>query len=74
MINTSAYSFAVKTFGDKVEKIVSLYETFVGIGCTSGPVIGSILYQYFGFELTFFIFGGMMATTAFLILFILPRP
>ena len=49
MINTSAYSFAAQAYGDEVEKIISLFEGFVGIGCMSGPIIGSVVYSYLGF-------------------------
>ena len=50
MINTSSYSFAAQAYGgDEVEKIVSLFEGFVGIGCTSGPIIGSFVYALLGF-------------------------
>ena len=29
-----------------------------GIGAMTGPLIGSILYKFFGFEITFYIYGA----------------
>ena len=49
MINTSAYSFAAQAFGEKIGKYVSLFEGFVGIGITLGPILGSLVYAYLGF-------------------------
>ena len=49
MINTSAYSFAAQAYGEKIGKYVSLFEGFVGIGITLGPILGSLVYAYLGF-------------------------
>lgn len=73
MINTTAYSFAAQAYGANVEKVVSLLEGFVGIGITTGPILGSVVYQYLGFELTFVVFGSLMAPTAFMVLCLLPN-
>jgi MFS transporter, DHA1 family, solute carrier family 18 (vesicular amine transporter), member 1/2 len=35
-------------------------ETFAGLGYTAGPVIGSVLYEYGGFQLPFFVLGGLL--------------
>lgn len=35
-------------------------ETFAGLGYTAGPVIGSVLYEYGGFQLPFFALGIML--------------
>jgi len=40
MINTATYSFAAQAYESDVEKIVALFEGFIGIGTTSGPMIG----------------------------------
>ena len=74
MINTSAYSFAAQAFEKHVAKYVSLFEGFVGIGCAIGPVLGSFVYAQLGFEKTFFIFGGLMAPSAFMVALFVPSP
>ncbi len=74
MINTAAYSFAAQAYGHDVEKVVSLFEGFVGIGTTSGPIIGSLVYHYVGFSTTFYIYGAVMVPSAFLICCVLPTP
>ena len=72
MINTCAYSFAAQAYGEEVEKIISLFEGFVGIGCAAGPVVGSVVFQFLGFQWTFFIFGALMAPSAILVMCGLP--
>ena len=74
MINTSAYSFAAQAYGEQVEKVVSLFEGFVGIGCATGPLLGSIVYQFLGFQATFFLFGAFMVPSALLVMCFLPLP
>ena len=74
MINTAAYSFAAQAYRDEIGKYVSLFEGFVGIGITAGPILGSLVYSYLGFSKTFFIFGAVMAPASFLVLSILPSP
>ena len=49
MINTTAYAYASAAYPNDVEKIISLFEGVVGIGGTSGPIIGSIVYKALGF-------------------------
>ena len=44
MINTSIYSFASQAYPSKVDKIISLMEGVVGVGCTLGPMVGSFVY------------------------------
>lgn len=74
MINTSAYSFAAQAYGENIGKYVSLFEGFVGIGITMGPIIGSLVYAFMGFSKTFFIFGALMAPASLLVVCILPSP
>jgi len=35
-------------------------ETFAGLGYTAGPIIGSVLYEYGGFQLPFFVLGVLL--------------
>ena len=49
MINTTAYAYASVAYPNDVEKIISLFEGVVGIGGTSGPILGSLVYKALGF-------------------------
>lgn len=35
-------------------------ETFAGLGYTAGPVIGSVLYEYGGFQMPFLVLGILL--------------
>lgn len=74
MINTATYSFAAQAYGDNVEKVVSLFEGFIGIGTTSGPIIGAFVYSQLDFERTFYVCGGMFLPLALLVQCIVRTP
>ena len=57
-------------YPDDVEKVIGLLEAIVGIGCTSGPVFGSLVYEFLGFKWTFLAFGMLQAPTAVLACFL----
>ena len=69
-INTSAYSYAAQAYTDDVEKVISIMETVVGIGCAAGPVLGSVVYELIGFAWTFILFGIIMAPTSIILCFL----
>ena len=60
MINTAAYSYAAQAYPEDIEKVISLMEGMVGIGCSAGPVVGSFVYASLGFSWTFLTFGILM--------------
>ena len=66
LINTTAYSFAASAYADNVEKVIAVMEAIVGVGCTIGPVLGSVVYDQIGFEWTFITFGAAMAPSCIL--------
>ena len=74
MINTSCYSFVSTAFPDNIESLISIMESFVGVGCTMGPVLGSFIYSSLGFGATFWVFGGLMGPVAIMNLLTLPKP
>jgi len=49
-----------------VEKVIAIMEAIVGVGCTVGPVVGSLVYEQIGFEWTFIAFGVAMAPSCLL--------
>lgn len=40
-------------------------ETFAGLGYTAGPVIGSVLYEYGGFQTPFLVLGFLLILATF---------
>jgi len=58
---TSLYPLATKTSSEKFRStILSVMETAFGIGMTTGPAVGGILYKYEGFYFPFVIVGGLL--------------
>ena len=60
-------------FPNDREKYVGYCQSACGIGLMSGPVIGSIIYKYCHFEVTFFIFAGLLFFCGLMVLFFLPN-
>lgn len=58
-IQTTSYAIVAMTFPDEQEKYIALIETAVGVGLILGPVLGSAIYAFSGFSMTFFIIGGV---------------
>uniref|UniRef100_A0A7E4UTL4 MFS domain-containing protein n=1 Tax=Panagrellus redivivus TaxID=6233 RepID=A0A7E4UTL4_PANRE len=57
---TSSFVISAKCFPGRIATIVGVMETFAGLGCTAGPVIGGILYEWGGFQLPFFVLGALL--------------
>ena len=74
MINTSGYSFASSAYPEEVDKVISIMEACVGAGCMIGPILGSFVYNAFGFFWTFAVFGIAMTPISFILLIALPKP
>ena len=73
-INTGSYSFAAQAYPDDVEKVISIMEAIVGIGCAAGPVLGSVTYELIGFAWTFIIFGALMTPAGIALFLFLQKP
>ena len=74
LMNTAVYSYTALAYPENVEKVISLSEGFVGIGCTMGPVLGSLVYNAVGFSWTFYIFGLAMLPFALLVCCCMKEP
>jgi MFS family permease len=48
-------------------------EAAAGIGTMVGPVIGSVLYAYFGYFWAFMFFAGMLGSSGILSFYVLPN-
>merc|ERR1719346_920432 len=58
---TSLYPLATKTSSERYRStILSVMETAFGIGMTTGPAVGGILYKYQGFYFPFVVVGGLL--------------
>lgn len=66
MLNVAIYSLASMFWPEDVEMALSLLEAFSGIGMILGPIVGSGVYTWFGFKLSFFVFGASLLPIAFL--------
>jgi MFS family permease len=60
-------------FPENREKYLGMGESAAGIGTMLGPVIGSLLYAYFGYFLAFMFFAAMLAAAGILSFLILPN-
>ena len=58
MIQTTSYAIITIVYKDNQQKYLGILQTFLGVGMISGPVIGSTLYSFVGFQFTFFGIGA----------------
>lgn len=52
--------FGVQPLINQLTFFQGIMETFAGLGYTAGPIIGSVLYEYGGFQLPFFVLGVLL--------------
>ncbi|XP_012263079.1 MFS-type transporter SLC18B1-like isoform X2 [Athalia rosae] len=62
--STAGYIFVVDIFPDNVGAVLGILETFVGLGMSTGPAIGGLLYSIGGFGLPFYVLGGILVAIA----------
>lgn len=72
-VQTTSYSIISVLFPDKRSSYIPMVEIAIGMGLVVGPLMGSILYSYFGFEMTFFIVAACFFTMAPIFCVILPN-
>ena len=66
-VQTTAFIIVTNDYEEKGEMLIGLLEAMVGIGLILGPILGSILYSFLGFETTFFVYGGFVVILAIII-------
>ena len=59
MIQTSSYAIVAVLYKANSERYLGYLESSNGVGAIIGPVVGSAFYSLFGFQVTFFIIGGV---------------
>lgn len=71
---TSLYPLATKTVTERFRStVLSLMETSFGVGMTTGPAVGGILYDYNGFKFPFIIVGGVLVLCSIISALIIDR-
>ncbi|CAG9768972.1 unnamed protein product [Ceutorhynchus assimilis] len=71
--STASYVFVVNTFPNNIGSVIGILETFVGLGMSTGPVLGGFLYSLGGFDLPFFVLGVAMIAIVPLNMWLLPK-
>ncbi|XP_048518397.1 MFS-type transporter SLC18B1 isoform X2 [Dendroctonus ponderosae] len=70
--STASYVFVVNTFPENIGSVIGILETFVGLGMSTGPVLGGFLYSLGGFSLPFFVLGVAMISMVPLNMWLMP--
>lgn len=67
LIQTTMYSISANFYPDNKEQMVGYIEAVTGVGLIMGPLIGSALYAFGGYQFIFFAFGGFFVVASFTI-------
>lgn len=58
--STASYVFVINSFPNNIGSVLGILETFVGLGMSSGPAVGGLLYSLGGFQTPFYVLGVAM--------------
>ena len=72
-ILTTWYSIVAITYPEEQTKYLGFLEASSGAGMLFGPPFGSVLYNFLGFELTFYIIGGVFILLSPLLWIVIPN-
>ncbi|CAH1183609.1 unnamed protein product [Phaedon cochleariae] len=70
--STASYVFVVNAFPNNIGSVLGILETFIGLGMSTGPAVGGILYSVGGFSMPFFVIGIAMVVTIPVNILLLP--
>lgn len=73
MVATSAYSIVSIEFPHQREIYIGYVQTAVGLGLLLGPVIGTLIFSFAGYEGTFYILSGVLTCSLLITIFFLPN-
>ena len=66
-LNTTCYAIAANKYPEQTEYMVGMLEAMSGIGLIVGFMGGSYIFATLGFEMTYFVFGGMLPVVAVIV-------
>lgn len=72
MVATSAYSIVSIEFPENRDIYIGYCQTAVGLGLLMGPVIGTSIYGFAGYQNTFYILAGVLTLSFLTAVFLLP--
>jgi MFS family permease len=73
MIGTSALSIIAVTFPARLEVLIGAMQSLNGVGMMLGPLVGSVIFKFFGFTVLFCSFGVMFLVYLPLCYLLLPQ-
>ena len=73
MAYTTIYAIITNKYPNRKEALLGMLEASFGVGLICGPLAGASLYNMFGFELTFYIYGGFFLLCTFLLWYLIPE-
>ncbi|CAI2367773.1 unnamed protein product [Moneuplotes crassus] len=73
MVTTSTYAIIAVSFASQKMTYLGYGESAKGVGCSFGPVLGSILYSLAGFQGTFFIMACAFSCMLCLLYWLIPN-
>jgi MFS family permease len=73
MVATASYSIVSIEFPHQREIYIGYCQTAVGLGLLMGPVIGTTIFKFARYEVTFYILAGILACSFTTAIFLLPN-
>ena len=73
MVKTTSYAIITIVYKDNKQKYLGILQTFLGVGMITGPLIGSTLYTFVGFQSTFFGIGATFICLVPILVFVIPN-
>lgn len=73
MAYTTIYAIITNKYPNRKEQLLGMLEASFGVGLICGPLAGASLYNMFGFEKTFYIYGVFFLFCVFLLWYLIPE-
>ena len=73
MVYTTIYAIITNKYPQRKEALLGMLEASFGVGLICGPLAGASLYNSFGFERTFYIYGCFFLLCTFLLWYFIPE-
>lgn len=73
MVYTTIYAIITNKYPNRKEALLGLLEASFGVGLICGPLAGASLYNAFGFERTFYIYGAFFLLCTFFLWYLIPE-